>query len=98
MSFAFDVLRESASHIWIGAGNPSARCFNTSAMFSPACFHPVKYNAILHAPTTDMMPVMNVPVRLSPGSRFKRRIRMPVSLLYITLNCAACRINHLLLD
>ena len=87
------MLRDNASHIWIGAGSPRARCFSTSAMFSPACFHPVKNSAMVHAPTIDTMPLVKVPVRLSPGSRVSRRIRMPVSSLCITLPCAACRIN-----
>ena len=46
----------------------------------------------MHRPV-DTMPLVNIPVRLSPGSRVKRRIRMPVSSLCITLPCAACRIN-----
>ena len=37
--------------------------------------------------------LVNVPVRLSPGSRARRRIRIPVSSLCITLPCAARRIN-----
>ena len=89
----FGVLRDSASHIWIGAGSSCARCFRTSARFSPACFHPVKNSAMVHAPTSDTMPLVKVPVRLSPGSRINRRIRMLVSSLCITRPCAACRIN-----
>src|SRR5947208_15015093 len=46
-----------------------------------------------HAPTSETRPLVKVPVRLSPGSRVRRRIRMPVSPLCITLPCAACRIN-----
>ena len=34
----FGELRDNASLIWIGAGSPRARCFSTSARFSPACF------------------------------------------------------------
>ena len=48
---------------------------------------------MVHAPTIDTMPLVKVPVRLSPGSRVRRRIRMLVSSLCITLPCAACRIN-----
>ena len=43
---------------------------NTSGkMFSPACFHPVKNSAMVHAPAIDTMPLVECPVRLSSGSR-----------------------------
>src|SRR5438309_1362633 len=42
----FGTFRDSASHIWIGAGSSTARRFSTSAMFSPACLPPVKKSAI----------------------------------------------------
>jgi hypothetical protein len=64
------------------------RSFTTSARFSPACFHPLKNSAMVHAPTIDMMPLVNVPVRLSPGSRVRRRIRMP---------CRRCALRSLAL-
>jgi len=35
------VLRESASHIWMGGGKAAARCCSTPAKFSPAWRHPV---------------------------------------------------------
>src|SRR6266571_1714600 len=66
---SFGLLRDNASLIWIGGGSSRARCFNTSAMFSPAGFHPVKNSAMVHAPTIDTMPLVKVPVRWSPGSR-----------------------------
>jgi hypothetical protein len=30
----------------MGAGSSTTRCRSTSAMFSPACWRPVKYSAI----------------------------------------------------
>ena len=49
-------------------------------------------NAIVHAPTSETIPLVKVPVRLSPGSRINRRMRMLVSSLCNTRPCAACRI------
>src|SRR5947209_3675007 len=86
-------LRESASHIWIGGGNSRARSFSTSAMFSPACLGPVKKSAMLCAATIETMPLVKMPVRLSLGSRVRRRIRMPVSSLCMTPPCAASQMS-----
>src|SRR5262249_47504526 len=74
-------LRDSASHIWIGAGSPAARRLNTPAMFSPACWRPVKYSAIFRPSPVDTIPLVNPPVRSSTGSRASRNTRMLVSSL-----------------
>ena len=47
---AFAVMQRCYAELGRPAGSPLARCFNTSAMFSPACFHPVKNNAMVQAP------------------------------------------------
>ena len=76
----FGELRDNASLIWIGSGKRFACSLLQHPRqrgFSPACFHPVKNSAMVHAPTIDTIPLVNVPVRLSPGSRARRRIRMP---------------------
>ena len=39
-------LRDSASHIWMGGASSAARCWSISARFSPACWRPVKNNAM----------------------------------------------------
>ncbi len=64
---SFGTLRDSASHIWIGGGSSAARCFSTSAMFSPACWRPVKYSAIFRPSPVETMPLVNTPVRSSPA-------------------------------
>jgi hypothetical protein len=43
---SFGTFRDNASHIWIGEGSSAPRRFNTSAIFSPACWRPVKNSAI----------------------------------------------------
>jgi D-alanyl-D-alanine carboxypeptidase len=45
-------------------------------MFSPACCRPVKYNAICRPVAVETIPLVNTPVRSSPGSRssFSTRI------------------------
>src|SRR5712692_6456774 len=59
-----------------------ARCINTSAMFSPACWRPVKYSAILQPAPVETIPLVNTPVRSSDGSRASRSTRMLVSSLW----------------
>src|SRR5215471_4076666 len=77
----------------MGGPNSLARCLSTSARFSPACWRPVKYKAIFRCPVVDTIPLVKVPVRLSPGSRFILSTFIPVSSLWNTSSCAACRIN-----
>ena len=36
------ILRDKTSHIWMGRSDSEARCFNTTARFSPACRCPMK--------------------------------------------------------
>ena len=57
------MLRDKASHIWIGAGSSAARRRNTSARFSPACCRPLRKIAIRRPSRVETMPEVNVPVR-----------------------------------
>ncbi len=44
-------------------GRSPDRSFKTSARFSPACLHPVKYSGIRHFWTIHTSPLVNTPVR-----------------------------------
>ena len=59
----FGKLRDSASHIWMGAVSPAPRRANTWARFSPACLRPVKKSAIRWPCCVDTIPEVNCPVR-----------------------------------
>ena len=60
---SFGKLRDSASHIWMGAVSPAPRRANTWARFSPACLRPVKNSAIRCPCRVDTIPDVNCPVR-----------------------------------
>src|ERR1700722_10328884 len=71
----------------MGASKPAARCFKTSARFSPACLRPVKYSPIRYPSPMDTIPLVNTPVRSAArsaslaASRSSDSTRMEVSVV-----------------
>jgi protein-S-isoprenylcysteine O-methyltransferase Ste14 len=53
--------------MYLGFASSAARCWSTSDRFSPACWRPVKNNAMVCFCAVDTIPLVNTPVR-SAGS------------------------------
>lgn len=57
-----NIARERVTHL-NGRARVLGPLLNTPAMFSPACWRPVKYSAIFQPWPVDTMPLVNTPVR-----------------------------------
>ena len=88
-----EVFDDEPSHICTGAGNAAERRLSTSAMFSPACWRPVKKSAMRRPSATETTPEVNTPVLSSSGARARCSTRMLVSSLCSTSPRATWQIN-----
>jgi hypothetical protein len=72
------MFRDNGSHIWMGRSSSAARRRSTSRRFSPACWRPVKNNAIEWPPiVVETMPDVKIPVRSGDRAPY-RLIKTPI--------------------